>query len=284
MEKKEYINKEDKSYPQLLLNIKKPPTGLYFKGDFDATLFQETLAVVGSRKITSYGKMVTEKLVSEIASCGITIVSGFMYGVDALAHKTAVNVGGKTIAVLPCGVDIIHPAYQKELYGKVLSNGFFLSEYENNTLPEKWSYPQRNRIVVGISKAVLVVEAEEKSGSMISATLAIKNNRKLFAVPGSIFSSTSKGTNSIIKNGAQIVTSAEDVLAFYGKKKEIKSNRKENFSDSEKSILSLLEKEALERDEIVRKLKKPSAEVNATISNLEIKGVIKKKGRGYYIA
>ncbi len=279
---KGYLKKEDKSYPQLLKKIDKPPVELSYKGDFNDILFKETLAVVGSRKITSYGKMVTEKLVREISRHGITIVSGFMYGVDALAHQTAINEGGKTIAVLPCGVDIVHPSHQKTLYQKVLTNGFFLSEYENNALPEKWTYPQRNRIVVGIAKAVLVVEAEEKSGSMISANLALKYNKKLFAVPGSIFSSTSKGTNLLIKNGASAVTSSEDILHFFGKNKENTESKEDLLSKEEKAVLNLIKREAMDKDEIVKKLQKPSSEVNATLSYLEIKGYLKKKGRNYY--
>lgn len=282
MVNKGYLKKEDKSYPQPLRKIKKPPTGLYYKGNFDSNLFKETLAVVGSRKITSYGKMVTEKLVSEVVSCGITIVSGFMYGVDALSHQTAVDAGGKTIAVLPCGVDIVHPSHQRALYQKVLKNGFFISEYENNALPEKWTYPQRNRIVVGISSAVLVVEAEEKSGSMISANIAIENKKQLFAVPGSIFSSTSKGTNLLIKEGITAVTSSSDILNFYGRKEKSKENKEETLSKEERDILLLIKREEMDVDEIARKLKKPVSEVNATLSFLEIKGFLKKKGRSYY--
>lgn len=282
MIKKGYLKKEDKSYPQLLKKIKKPPLGLFYKGNFDTNLFNETLAVVGSRKITSYGKIVTENLVDEIASAGITIVSGFMYGVDALSHQTAVNAGGKTIAVLPCGVDVVHPSHQKSLYQKVLQNGFFISEYEDNALPEKWTYPQRNRIVVGIAKAVLIIEAEEKSGTMISADIALKENKPLFAVPGSIFSSTSRGANALIKNGANITTSAKDILHFFKKEGSTINKKQESLSKDENDVLSLLKKEALETDQIARKLKKPVAEINATLSFLEIKGFLKKKGRNYY--
>lgn len=282
MIKKGYLKKEDKSYPQLLKKIDKPPVGLSYKGDFSANLFQDTLAVVGSRKITSYGKIATEKLVSEVASAGITIVSGFMYGVDALAHQTAINMGGKTIAVLPCGVDVVHPSHQKSLYQKVIKNGFFLSEYEDSAPPEKWTYPQRNRIVVGIAKAVLIIEAEEKSGTMISANIALKHKKPLFVVPGSIFSNTSKGANNLIKSGASIVTSSEDVLRFFNKKADTINENNNSFSKDEKEVLSLLNKEATEADQIARILKKPISEVNATLSFLEIRGAIKKKGRSYY--
>ncbi len=279
--KKGVLNTDDKNYPELLKSIDKPPEKLNYKGDFQSVFLENTLAVVGSRKMTSYGKMVTEKLVREVSSCGITIVSGFMYGVDALAHQTAIENNGKTIGVLPCGVDVIHPAYQKKLYQQLLRNGFFVSEYDDNMPPERWTYPKRNRITVGLSQATLVIEAAEKSGSIISAELAKKYNRKLFAVPGSVFSETSAGTNKLLKEGATPVTCAQDILSFFDKEEGTLFEEME-LSPEESEIMEILKQSPHETDEIVRKTKKPATVVGETLSSLEMKGVIKKEGRLYY--
>jgi len=182
----------------------------------EPSIFENCLAVVGSRKLTSYGKQVMERLVGEIALAGITIVSGFMYGGDAIAHEAVVKAGGRTIAVMPCGINKIHPEYQEDLYNEILeNNGLIISEYEGDIGPALWTYPQRNRIVAGLSKALLVVEAGEKSGCLITANCAKKFDRKIFAVPGPITSSVSKGSNVLIKEGAEMVLSAKDVLEYY---------------------------------------------------------------------
>jgi DNA processing protein len=155
-------------------------------------------------------------LVGEVAGAGVAIVSGFMYGIDALAHKAALRVGGRTIAVMPCGIDLVHPAYQQGLYNEILeNNGLVVSEYEGAFLPTLWSYPKRNRIVAGLCQATMVVEAGEKSGSLITANFAKKFGRKVFAVPGPLTSSVSVGIMQLIKEGASVVTSAKDILDFY---------------------------------------------------------------------
>ena len=208
---------KDKKYPKLLKNIgKEAPKQLFYKGEWDEDLFENCLAVVGSRHLTSYGRRVTEQIVTEIASAGITIVSGFMYGGDEAAHKAAVKAGGRTIAVMPCGIDRIHPEFQEELYYQILENkGLILSEFEGNFPPEKWTYPKRNIIVAGLSEAILIVEAGLKSGTLITASFAKKFKRKIFCVPGPIYSEVSKGSNHLIKEGAILVTEARDILKYY---------------------------------------------------------------------
>ena len=266
------IKIEDKKYPKLLKKINDPPKVLRYRGVFDEGIFKDTLAVVGSRRITGYGKLVTEKLVRELAEEGITIVSGFMYGIDALAHSAALSAGGKTIAVMPCGADIIHPAYQKKLYEEITKKGLVLSEFEDGFPPDKWTYPRRNRIIVGLSVATLVIEAAEKSGSLISANFAKKYNRTIFAVPGAITSSVSKGTNNLIKEGAEMVTCTEDVLSFFDKSKEKrKENKRETLKKEEKQIVDVLDAEMADTDEIARKTKLPLALVSSTLSVLELK-------------
>ena len=272
----------DKNYPLLLKEVKSPPKSLKYKGDFNNDFLKYAVAVVGSRKITNYGRSALEKLVSEIARAGITVVSGFMYGVDALAHQSAIDNGAKTVAVLPCGVDVVHPSYQRKLYQSVLKNGFFLSEYEDSALPAKWTYPKRNRIVVGITKALLVIEAKEKSGSMISADFAKKYNRKIFAVPGSIFSSTSKGTNKLIKEGATAVDSGDEIISFLGKKIDKNDKNTDFLEKDEQDVLSVIKKRPIEADQIARILKRSSFDVSSALSSLEIKGLVKKNGRLYF--
>src|SRR3989344_1571012 len=207
------VNREDKNYPKLLKKIgKDAPKQLHYKGVWDEEIFNNCLAVVGSRSLTTYGRQVAERLVTPLSAAGITIVSGFMYGGDAAAHKAAVKAGGRTIAVMPCGIDRIHPEYQQDLYVEILKNkGLIISEYEGDAMPVHWMYPRRNRIVAGLSKATLVVEAGLKSGTLITTAFTQKFGRKLFAVPGPITSEVSQGTSQLLKEGAQLVASAKDI-------------------------------------------------------------------------
>ena len=226
------ITIDDKRYPKLLKKIgNSAPKQLYYKGNWDESIFKNCLAVVGSRRMTTYGKQVVEKITGEAAAAGLTIVSGFMYGVDAQAHRTALRFGGRTIAVMPCGINLIHPEYQQDLYTEILNNhGLIISEYEGNMQPANWTYPRRNRIVAGLSWATLVVEAGEKSGSLITANWAKKFKRKLFVVPGPITSENSKGIMQLIKEGAVPVSSARDILEYYKIKFEAQNPKSETNS------------------------------------------------------
>lgn len=282
-----YVSKNDINYPKLLKEIgKETPKQLYYRGSWDKKIFENCLAVVGSRRMTTVGRQITEKLVSQIAARGITIISGFMYGIDATAHKAAVDVGGKTIAVMPCGIERVHPEYQIRLYNDILDNqGLIISEYEGDTQPGYWSYPARNRIVAGLSKAVLVIEAGEKSGSLITADLAKKFNRKVFAVPGPITSLVSAGTNGLIKNGdAEMVIRAEDILKFFDINNFVKKENKLNLNNNiEQKIINILQTEPMEVDLLARNLKICAAELGTTISMMEIRGQIKKENGKYYV-
>ena len=266
---------------------KDAPKQLYYKGNWPVPAgFENCLAVVGSRRMTSYGKRVCEEIVSRAAGVGITIVSGFMYGIDATAHKAAVDAGGKTIAVMPCGIDLIHPEYQEQLYNEILdNNGLIISEYPEKTLPELWTYPRRNRIVAGFSRAVLVVEAGEKSGSLITANFAKKFKRKVFAVPGQIISSVSIGTNRLIKEGAEIVTEANDVLKYFNtlKMPETKHAEARPLYNLEGRVIQQLQREPMEIDFLARNLNIGPAELGKTISLMEIKGQIKNENGKYYV-
>jgi DNA processing protein len=240
--------------------------------------------------MTTYGRQTVEKLITQIASAGITIVSGFMYGVDATAHKSAIDAGGKTIAVMPCGIELVHPEEQVKLYDEILeSGGLIISEYEGRTFPALYTYPARNRIVAGISKAVLVVEAAEKSGSLITANLAKRFKRKLFAVPCPVTSLVSVGTNQLIRDGAEIVTEAEDILKWFGRsqersdlsKTELKISRGRTSLDQQ--IISCLQNEPMEMDLLARNLKKPITELSIVISLMEMSSQIKNINGKYYI-
>ncbi len=272
--------------PKLLQEISDPPKQLYYKGEWREEIFENCLAVVGSRRNTSYGKRAVEQLVGEIARAGVTIVSGFMYGIDALAHEAALYAGGKTVAVMPCGIELIHPAYQKKLYEEILrSGGLVVSEYEGNTAPGYWMYPQRNRIVAGLCKATLVVEAGEKSGSLITASYTIKFGRKLFAVPGPITSEVSKGTNQLLKEEATLVTGASDIVAFFGlpSQQSAVHSMYHNHGKIEQSIVEYLKGEPMEIDALARTLHMPVAQLGTILSMMELSGGIVLEGGKYHI-
>ncbi len=309
------VEKNDKKYPELLRGVRDAPKRLYYKGKWDENIFQNCLAVVGSRRLTSYGKRVTEQLVAEIAACGVTIVSGFMYGGDAVAHKAAVDVGGKTIAVMPCGINRISPAYQEDLYNEILNNnGLIISEYEGEMMPSLWTYPRRNRIVAGLSKAVLVVEAGLDSGTLITADLAKKFKRKIFAVPGPITSEVSQGTLKLIKEGGEVATCAKDVLDYFRSDSDFCERFTPHFAgqlnvgtyalhknqdphslqfqnlispsvpDSlEQKIIDELKRESLDAGSLAINRGRSMASLGSKLPIMQIKGQIQQEGNKYYI-
>ena len=282
------VDKEDPKYPALLKEIPDAPKQLYYKGEWNPYIFENCLAVVGSRHMTSYGKRATEQIVGEVAAAGVTIVSGFMYGVDATAHKAAVNANGKTIAVMPCGIERIHPEYQKDLYDKILeTGGLIISEYDGDSMPQLWTYPKRNRIVAGLASATLVVEAGLESGSLITADFAKKFGRKVFAVPGPITSEVSRGTAKLMQEGASLVQNANDILEFYESAVQSPtfSRSKSGFSGNplEQRILEMLARESAEADLIARTLNISASELGTTLSLMELQGIISKEGGKYYI-
>lgn len=298
------IYKDDKEYPKLLKRIgKQTPKCLYFKGNWDKEIFNNCLAVVGTRKLTSYGRQTIEQLVGKITLAGITIVSGFMYGGDAAAHQATLKAGGRTIAVMPCGIDRVHPEDQSELYQEILdNNGLVLSEYKGNMAPVLWTYPQRNRIIAGLSKALLIIEAGDKSGCLIIANYARKFKRKIFVAPGQITSSVSKGSNVLIKQGAEMVLEADDILKHYAhvparsayaqRRRAGYDSKKLPFSRNtlgespgniEEQILDLLGRESLGADELSRQLGMPISELSVKLSAMEMRGIIKLNS-GKYVA
>lgn len=276
------IKLKPEEFPSQLLEIPQPPKTLYIRGsmpDLDLTY----LAVVGSRNYTSYGKDICEKLIKGLQGYPIVIVSGLALGIDSIAHRTALNVGLKTIAFPGSGLDdkVIYPKTNIFLAKEIIENGgCLISEFEPNFISTLYSFPQRNRLMAGMSKAVLIIEAEEKSGTLITARLALDYNKDVLAVPGSAFSSNSNGTNWLIKQGATPITKSEDILEALGFKIE-----KPELSDEEKyadcsieeiMVINLL-REPRERDDLIREMKMDIAEANALLSIMELKELIKEE-------
>ncbi|MEK9180933.1 MAG: DNA-processing protein DprA, partial [Patescibacteria group bacterium] len=209
------ITRDSENYPRLLKEIYNPPAALYVRGKLLANLDEYAIAVVGTRKISNYGRQVTPLIVADLAKAGITIVSGLAYGVDELAHRTTLTARGRTIAVLGSGIDdaSIYPASNRALALQIIeSGGAVISELPLGSLPLKMHFPFRNRIIAGSTLGTLVVEADLESGSLITARLALEQNRQVFAVPGSIFNHVAAGPNNLIKIGAKAITCAADIL------------------------------------------------------------------------
>ncbi len=211
------IEKYDKSYPKMLLNIYNPPERLYVLGN-EQILNNFSIAMVGSRKCTKYGAEIAKSLAYNLSKRGITVVSGMAKGIDAFSHIGTIMGKGKTIAVLGSGFDHIYPEENKKLMLEIIKNdGAIITEYERNIKPIAENFPNRNRIISGISHGVVVVEAAERSGSLITADIALESGKEVFAVPGNINSITSKGTNELIKDGAKLVENVNDILDEYKK-------------------------------------------------------------------
>ncbi len=286
-EKIQILTLEDKEYPKLLKEIYDPPFAIFYKGTLPKNNDFLT-AIVGSRKYTQYGKQATQEIASELASCGIVIVSGLALGIDAIAHQSALDSNAKTIGVLGCGIDkaSIYPARNKILSDKIIATGgCILSEHTIGTIPYKSNFPQRNRIISGLCLGTLVVEAAEKSGALITARSALEQNREVFAVPGPINSETSQGTNNLIKMGARPVTCAEDILDCLNLKQAIDySSAREINPDSpqEAAILKHLSQEPIHIDELIRQTQIPSQDVNSTLTIMEMKGKVRNLGSMKY--
>ena len=274
----------DKKYPAYLKKIDNPPIVLFYKGDLRHVNFERCIAVVGTRKITNYGKEITQIFAGELAVSGLTVVSGLALGVDAIAGWSAINSKGKTIAVLGNGVDLAFPAVNQPLYDKILeNNGIILSEFPIGMQPSVGSFPSRNRIIAGLSLGVLVTEGAEDSGSLITANYAFKLNRKVFAVPGPITSSLSRAPLKLIEKGARLVVSPEDILRelkVESRKFKVEKNYV-GLSKEELKIVKLLENESLNFDEIVRNLKLDSSKTASILTMMEIKGIIKNTEGNY---
>ncbi|RII26241.1 MAG: DNA-protecting protein DprA [Geobacter sp.] len=268
----------DTDYPRPLLEIADPPPYIYVKGSLKG--LEPAVAMVGSRRASSYGLLATRRLAGELAAHGITVVSGMARGVDTAAHRGALSGGGRSIGVLGCGIDVIYPPENRQLFASMGEEGGLVSEFPLGTLPLAENFPRRNRIISGICRGVLVVEAEERSGSLITAQYALEQGREVFAIPGNITCSSSRGTNRLIKQGAKLVESVEDIL------EELPQRDGHRISPSVSPVLDLTHQEAAiytilaaaphHIDEIIVKSALTVGDVSAILLRLELKGAVQQ--------
>ncbi len=272
----------DTAYPQSLREIYDPPPLLYVQGDV-RLLETVSLAVVGSRKASFYGLSSTSHLVKNLVHEGVTITSGGARGIDTQAHKTTLENHGKTIVILGCGLDIAYPEENKNLFKEVAENGCLISEFPLGCAPYKFHFPQRNRIISGLSQAVLVVEATKRSGSLITARFALEQGKDVFAVPGSILSPHYEGTNQLIQDGATLIQNAHDILWNLGidKKKETSYTEAtlfqiQTFSEEEKKIFNVLSHEVQTADEIEKATRMDIKKIQESLTHMQLEGYVKE--------
>ena len=286
-----FITLTNNAYPQNLKSIYDPPPYLYVKGDLKNE-DRLSVAIIGSRSATNYGRQITETISKELSSLGITIVSGMARGIDSFAHQSAIDSGGRTIAALGCGIDVVYPPENKALMERIRSSGAVISEFPFGTPPEATNFPQRNRIISGLSLGTVVIEAADDSGSLITANYAVEQGKELFAVPGNITSRMSKGSNSLIKKGAKLINSADDIIEeliprLKGELKDIRSLKNSaaiaNLSDEERLIFDNVSLEPKHIDKLTIESKMPTNKASALLLNLELKGAVKKLSGNMFI-
>lgn len=272
-------------YPKRLLEITDYPFILYVRGNL-LPLDELSIAVVGTRRASVYGKQVTEEIVADLVHNNITIISGLAKGIDSIAHRIALEMNGRTIAVFASGLDIVYPSENNLIAKKIIDTGALISEYPLGTKPKAENFPRRNRIMSGLGLGVLVIEAGERSGALITAEQALNQNREVFAIPGSIFSPYSKGTNKLIQQGAKLVSNYMDILeelnlANLAVQLEVKELSTVNTTEA--LLLEHLNSEPKHIDEICRLSKLSSQIVSSTLAILELRGIVKQIGNLNYI-
>lgn len=283
------VTYQDELYPQQLLNVYDRPPYIYVGG----TLMKEdvNIAMVGSRVASTYGKYTTEKISRELALKGITVVSGMARGIDSAAHRGAITAHGRTIAILGSGLDVIYPPENKQLFTDIIQNGAVISEFPLGTPPRSSNFPARNRIISGISYGVVIVEAGEKSGSLITARLALEQGREVFAVPGSIDSAGSRGTNKLIKQGAKLTENTDDILEEILPQIEQTMPRKvpsvpaaavvtvekpESLNAVEQTVLGLISKKRMHIDDLISASGLSSGEMLSVVTMMELRGMLQQ--------
>ncbi len=266
------IRRRTALYPSLLAQLHDPPTQLFVRGDPEV-LPRPAVAVVGARSCSPYGAQVARDLARELASAGVVVVSGLARGIDGEAHRGALEAGGATVAVLGCGIDRDYPRSHAELARRIRQSGAIVSEYPPGVEPAPWRFPARNRIIAGLCKATVVVEARERSGALITADFALELGRDVFAVPGEITAALSAGTNDLLRQGAAPLLSAQDVLFSLGLDKRPRSVTAEVSAGAE-TVLELLADGAQAADDLARLGKLPTAEVATALVELELAGLV----------
>ena len=277
---------EDEGYPDRLRDIPQSPPVLYVKGAL-APEDDWSIAIVGTRRITAYGRQVTEKIAARMAQAGVTVISGLARGIDGVAHKAALDSGGRTIAVLGSGVDQIYPPEHRKLAMKIIEKGALVSDYPPGTKPEASNFPPRNRIISGLSMGTVIVEAGRRSGALITADFAAEQGKDVFAVPGNIFSPQSQGTNKLIRDGARVLLNPQEILETLDLTRIHELNEARIIlptDPTEAELFSILSHEPLHVDEI-RNLTELSIEtVTATLTMMELKGMVRQIGGMRYTA
>lgn len=274
-----------REFPQMLREIPDAPLGVFVKGNLPGEQ-RVSVAVVGARVCSSYGQMTAQMFAKELAAGGVQIISGMAAGVDGHAHRGALESKGLTFAVLGCGVDRCYPRQNRDIYEAITEKGGIISEYPPGTLPLPMLFPQRNRLISGLSRAVLVVEAREKSGSLITADLALEQGREVFAVPGRICDSLSQGCNRLLQQGAAVAVSPEELLQSLGvdpgKRGGRKRKNKKSLESSEELVYSCLGLQAQHLEEISKKCGLPLIQVMKLLVSLELKGCACEVRKNYY--
>lgn len=276
---------EDENYPRRLKEIDQPPPVLYVRGTLGLE-DEVAVAIVGTRRVSAYGRQVAEELAAYLARNGVTVVSGLARGVDTVAHTAAVQNGGRTLAVLGCGVDIIYPPENRRLGEEIISSGALISDYAPGSPPEGTNFPPRNRIISGLSRAVVVIEAGETSGALITASFAANQGREVFAVPGGIYSPGCKGTNRLIQQGATPLLKNEDVLQMLGMERAAEQSSARRVlpcDDLERKLLDTLSSDPLHVDEIMARTGLTIDKVSATLALMELKGMVRQVGGMSYV-
>jgi len=279
------LSYKDAAYPARLREIYDYPPVIYVRGSLEPE-DEWCLAVVGTRRASVYGKQVAEEIVTDLAHSGITIVSGLARGIDTVAHRSALAAGGRTIAVFACGLDTVYPSENAGLARSILQQGALVSEYPLGPRPRTEYFPRRNRIMSGLSSGVLVVEAGDSSGAMITANLALEQNREVFAVPGSILSPASRGTNHLIQEGAKLVRDYTDIteeLNLTTAARQMEMKEVIPASDTESLLLRQMGAEPQHIDDVCRNSGLPAATVSSALAMMELKGMVKQVGTMNYV-
>jgi len=273
-----FVSMLDEDYPNLLRNIYDPPPFLFYRGNLYKDDLRRTLAIVGTRKASIYGKQMTAEIGEKLVQAGFTIVSGLAYGIDAIAHMSALNQGGKTYSVMGTGVDQIYPPENREIADEIIKTGAIISEYVPGSKAEKWNFPTRNRIISGLSLGSFIIEGSRKSGALLTAKFAMDQNRDIFALPGDINRPQAEGPNYLIKLGAKIITCAKDILEEYDLVLDEQTRLFPELSEKEDKIYQILlnNKPEILFDSLLIKCGMNIGELSSALLTLELKNVIKK--------
>jgi len=273
------------AYPRLLSEISGRPSVLYVRGELVPT-DDRSVAIVGTRRATPYGRQAAERIAAELAQAGVTVVSGLARGVDGAAHRAALEAGGRTIAVLGSGPDVIYPAEHRRLAEQITESGAILSELPPGSKPDAQNFPARNRIVSGMTLGTLIIEAPSRSGALITATFAADQGREVFVIPGSIFAQTAEGTNALLRDGARLVRDSADILedlGLSGGSVSTLTQSQLSLDENERRVLAALGKEARHIDELAEEADLPTGAVSALMLTMELKGLVRNHGAQYYV-